>query len=144
MNGIIHAEWFRDKVLSPIGLAQFYPYSAASTAARAMQNPIITFIYGFGVLACVYHFANGLWTMGITWGVWVSPKAQALASKFCLGLGVIVAGLGMSAIVGLWNIDVEAAQEREIEMYEQRVKDGSILENDHKVYGYPVEEHPEH
>ena len=139
MNGVIHIDWFKDKVLSPIGLAQFYPYSAASTAAEAMQNPIITIIYAIGILACVYHFANGLWTMGITWGVWVSPKAQALASKVCLAIGIVVAGLGMSAIVGLWNIDVESAREREIEMYEQRVKDGSILENSHKVYGYSSE-----
>ena len=144
MNGVIHIDWFKDKVLSPIGLAQFYPYSAASTAAKAMQNPIITIIYAIGVLACVYHFANGLWTMGITWGVWVSPKAQALASKVCMGLGLIVAVLGISAIVGLWNVDVESAQKREHEMYEQRVKDGSILVNDHKVYGYSSENSDSH
>lgn len=144
MNGVIHADWFKDKVLSPIGLAQFYPYNAASTAARAMQNPIITIIYAIGVLACVYHFANGLWTMGITWGVWVSPKAQALASKVCMGLGVVIAFFGISAIVGLWNVDIEAAEKREIEMYEQRVKDGSVLENPHKVHGYSSEKSVTH
>lgn len=133
MNGIIHVEWFRDKILSPIGLAKFYPYNAASTAARAMQNPVISFIYAIGVLSCVYHFANGLWTMGITWGVWVSPKAQAAASKVCMGIGGLVAVAGLSAIVGLWNIDVDEAEQREVQMYEQRVKDGSILENEHKL-----------
>ena len=25
-------------------------------------------VYAIGVLASVYHLANGLWTMGITWG----------------------------------------------------------------------------
>lgn len=133
MNGVIHIDWFKDKVLSPIGLAQFYPYNAASTAARAMQNPIISIVYAIGVLACVFHFANGLWTMGITWGVWVSPKAQARASNVCMGIGAIVAVFGLSAMVGLWNVDVDAAEAREVEMYQQRVKDGTVLENLHKL-----------
>ncbi len=87
MNGVIQFEWVRDKVLDPIGLAQFRPYNAASTAARAMQSPIITALYSIGMLSCVYHFANGLWTMGITWGVWVSPRAQKWASHVCLSFG---------------------------------------------------------
>ena len=133
MNGVIHVEWFKDKILTPIGLAQFYPYNAASTAARAMQNPIVSIVYAIGVLSCVFHFANGLWTMGITWGVWVSPKAQATASNVCLAIGAVVAVFGLSAMVGLWNVDVEAAEAREVEMYNEGVKSGRILENEHKL-----------
>ena len=141
MHGLIHIESFRNKVLDPIGLAQFYPYNAASTAAAAMQHPIVTILYIVGVLACVFHFANGIWTMGITWGVWVSPKAQQTANYVCSAIGVVVAIFGMSAIVGLWNVDVEAAREKEIEMYENRTKDGSILPNKHKLKDYHPEEH---
>ena len=36
--------------------------------------------YVVGVLAACYHLANGLWTMGITWGVWTSPNAQSWAN----------------------------------------------------------------
>lgn len=133
MNGVIHAEWFRDKVLDPIGLAQFRPYNATSTAARAMQSPIVTAFYALGVLSCVFHFANGLWTMGITWGVWVSPKAQKMASHICMGFGAVLAIVGVSAIVGLWQVDADKAEIREFEMYEQRVKDGSVLPNEHKL-----------
>ena len=48
--------------------------------------------YVVGVLASVYHLANGLWTMGITWGVWTSPDAQRWANVPCaagraVGLG---------------------------------------------------------
>ena len=140
MNGLIHIEWFRDKILNPVGLAQFYPYNAASTAARAMQNPIITAVYSLGVISCVYHFANGLWTMGITWGVWVSPKAQALASKFCMGLGFVIGVIGLSAIVGLWNVDVDAAEKREHEMYQQGVLGGNVLKNEHKLNNFHHED----
>lgn len=133
MNGVIHAEWFRESIADALGLAQFRPYNAASTAAEAMQNPIITALYTIGVLSCVFHFANGLWTMGITWGVWITPAAQKKASHVCLGLGAILAVVGMTAIVGLWQTDVAEAQQRENEMYQQRVADGSVLENDHKT-----------
>ncbi|MEM9409948.1 MAG: succinate dehydrogenase, partial [Planctomycetota bacterium] len=140
MHGIIHIEWFRNKVLSPVGLAQFYPYNAASTAAEAMQHPIITLAYVIGVLASVFHFANGIWTMGITWGVWVSPKAQQTASYICSAIGLLVAGAGMSAIIGLWKVDIEEARIKEFEMYENRVKAGIALENPHKLKDYHSEE----
>ncbi len=133
MNGVIHFEWVRDKVMDPIGLAQFRPYNAASTAARAMQSPVITALYSIGMLSCVYHFANGLWTMGITWGVWVSPRAQKWASHVCLSFGALLAAVGIGAIVGLWQIDVSQAQQREMEIYQQRVKDGSIIPDEHKL-----------
>lgn len=135
MNGVIHAEWFRESIADAFGLAQFRPYNAASTAARAMQNPIVTSLYTVGMLSCIFHFANGLWTMGITWGVWVSPSAQTKASHVCMGFGLLLAIVGMTSIVGLWNTDVSKAEQRENEMYQQRVLDGTVLENEHKTSG---------
>lgn len=141
LNGIIHAEWFRATVADGLGIARFRPYNAASTAAEALQSPLISALYTIGLLACVFHFANGLWTMGITWGVWLTPRAQALASHICLGLGAVVAVIGLSAMAGFWNVDVNKARERELEMYRQRVLDGSILENPHKL-SRPLEDQP--
>ncbi|MEZ6094521.1 MAG: succinate dehydrogenase cytochrome b558 subunit [Pirellulaceae bacterium] len=133
LNGLIHADWFRDAIADPVGLAQFRPYNAASTAAKALHSPWMSGWYAIGVLACVYHFANGLWTMGITWGVWVTPSAQKWASHVCMGIGLIVAAVGLSSIVGFWNLDAEKAAAREAEMYEARVQDGSILPDEHKL-----------
>jgi cytochrome oxidase assembly protein ShyY1 len=65
--------------------------------------------------------------------VWVTPKAQELASKVCLGIGVVVAVIGMTALFGFWQVDVDKAKKREIEMYEQRSKDGSIYADEHKL-----------
>ena len=138
MNGLIHADWFRESIADVLALAQFRPYNAASTAAAAMQQPLVTILYVIGVLSCVFHFANGLWTMGITWGIWVSPAAQQRASHICTAIGAFLALISMTAIVGLWTIDVDQARERENEMYKQRVADGSVIANDHKT-STPVE-----
>ena len=73
-------------------------------------------LYAIGVLsAAVYHFANGLWTMGITWGVWTGPRAQAWATVFCVGIGLVLAGFGSAAIYGFWSI--------RFRFHDDRVKD---------------------
>ena len=81
MHGWFHFQAWHEHVAVPFGGAKFKPFNAASTAGLALQSPLVLIFYVVGVLACVFHFANGLWTMGITWGVWISPAAQARASE---------------------------------------------------------------
>jgi succinate dehydrogenase / fumarate reductase, cytochrome b subunit len=83
------------------GWAVFNPKDAAGSAAAALSSTWTQIFYAIGVLACVYHLANGLWTMGITWGVWVSPKAQSRANYFCAAFGVGLALVGLSALWGM-------------------------------------------
>ena len=136
MHGWFHNEQWLANVAEPLNGAQFRPYNAASTAGEAVQaSPLITVLYGIGVLACVYHLANGLWTMGITWGVWISPAAQRRANYACAIFGVLLAVVGLSSLVGMNRIDVEAAREVENQMYEARVSTGEVTPNDHKRSG---------
>ncbi len=96
LHGWFHAELWLDGVRR-LGFASFRPYNAASTLVAAMQGWVWPTFYLVGVLACVYHLANGLWTAGITWGLWISPHAQERASKLCLAIGVALALVGVSA-----------------------------------------------
>ena len=91
--------------------------------------------YLVGMLACVYHLANGLWTSGITWGLWISPTAQARASKLCTVVGCGLAVLGVSA----WWAAVSPSpqttvnmQEIENRMYEAAVDSGMVTPNAEK------------
>ena len=133
MHGIIHAEsWIN--FMNQIGFARFSPYNAASTVAESFQsNLLVPLLYVIGVAACVFHFANGLWAMGITWGVWTSPASQKRALYACSGLGAIVMVIALSAVAGFMTTDLKAATEEEARMYVERVKDGSILENEEKL-----------
>jgi len=101
MHGWFKTSWWQDYVVRPLGGGQFDPANAY-TAAHAIQTSIwVQILFAIGVLACVYHFANGLWTMGITWGVWTSPRAQRWANIPCAAIGVFLAVVGLASLVGM-------------------------------------------
>jgi succinate dehydrogenase cytochrome b subunit len=144
MHGWFHNQWWLANVAEPYGGAEFHPYSAASSAGLALQNAVVALLYAVGILACVYHLANGIWTMGITWGVWTSPRAQARALKVCGTFGVLLAIVGLSALGGMRAAGHGEAlrQAREIEnhMYDARVELGEITPSEHKRAPKPTTE----
>ena len=105
---------------APLGGGQFDPHHAASSAAVALKPVAITLLYATGIIATVYHFANGLWSMGITWGIWTSPAAMQRANWLSLFVGVGLGAAGLGALGGMRSIDVEKAREIETRMYETR------------------------
>lgn len=136
---ILHLHgWFHisawEAIIRPLGFGMFRPFNAASSLVRAMQEwgLIWPAFYLVGMLACVYHLANGLWTSGITWGLWISPTAQARASKLCTAVGCGLAVLGVSA---WWaavspspqtTVNMEVVENR---MYEAAVDSGMVTPN---------------
>jgi succinate dehydrogenase cytochrome b subunit len=135
MHGWFHFDAWLKHVAEPLGGAEFRPFNAASSAGIALQSPVVLVLYVIGVLACVYHLANGLWTMGITWGVWTSPAAQGRALKVCAAFGVLLAVVSMGALYGMWRVghgqELSEAIEVENRMYEHRVEAG-MEPNEHK------------
>jgi len=122
MHGWLHSEWWeRALAHRPFG-GWFRPYNAASTAAEAMQLSLIVPIwYAIGVLSCVFHLANGIWTFGITWGIWVTPGAQRWATAACLVFGLLLAAVSMGALGGFaFGVDPKEAREIENIMYEHQ------------------------
>src|SRR6185436_13411010 len=80
MHGWFHAKWWVEGIAEPLGGANFSPFNAASTMGAAMNGFVVPLLYAIGVLSCVFHLANGIWTMGITWGIWITPAAQRRAN----------------------------------------------------------------
>lgn len=101
MHGWIRSDWWHDTIAGPFGGGKFDPRQAPlSTAAAIQAHPLIIAFYVIGVLASVYHLANGIWSMGITWGVWTSPRAQQWVKLPCAAFGVILAIVGVGAVLG--------------------------------------------
>lgn len=132
LHGWFHFDAWLNTVAEPLGGANFRPFNAASTLGMAMSSLVVQVLYAVGVLVCVYHLANGLWTMGITWGLWTSPAAQQRVSKACAGFGVLLVFVGMVALFAASNVNIEEAKQAELEMYEAKTKAGDIKKNPHK------------
>ena len=95
---------------TPFGGGRFDPHHATSSAAVAIRPLLVTILYAVGVLSTVFHFSNGLWTLGITWGLWTSPAAMRRANWISIAVGVLLAGAGLGALGGLQRVDVEQAR----------------------------------
>jgi succinate dehydrogenase / fumarate reductase cytochrome b subunit len=134
LHGWFHAHWWLRNVAEPIGMAQFDPYNAASSLANAMNSLGVVWpaFYAVGVLACTFHLANGIWTAGITWGLWLTPKAQQRASFACLGFGILIGMAGLSALGAASGTNAASAKATEDEMYRVRVEGRMIQPNEHK------------
>jgi succinate dehydrogenase / fumarate reductase, cytochrome b subunit len=104
----------------PFGGGSFDPHHASSTAARALAPLAVSLLYSIGVLATVFHFANGLWTLGITWGLWTSPAAMRRANWVSMAVGVVLAAAGLGAVGGMRGVNVEEAELIEERMTEAR------------------------
>lgn len=116
---LIHLHWLGAPVRGT-AMPGFDPHHASSTLAVAMGSMVMNLLYCIGMLAAVYHFANGLWSLGITWGLWTSPAAMRRANvvSVVVGIGLAVAGLG--SLIGVRRVDVEAARSMETRREEMR------------------------
>ena len=62
----------------------------------------------------MFHFSNGLWTLGITWGLWTSPAAMRRANVVSIVVGLGLAAAGLGALGGFLSLDVSKAREAEV------------------------------
>ncbi|MCB9838953.1 MAG: succinate dehydrogenase [Phycisphaeraceae bacterium] len=108
----------------------FDAHTAASSTAQAIQGGadtsalggfLIGALYLIGVLALIYHLANGLWTAAITWGLTISAGAQRRWGFVCSGAGLALAALGVMAFVGFVTLDLEAARQTESRLHSEIV-----------------------
>jgi succinate dehydrogenase / fumarate reductase cytochrome b subunit len=62
-------------------------------------RPWVRPLYVLGILAAAYHFANGLWSASIVWGLAVREASQRAVLRFVsVPVFLLVAGLGCYAL----------------------------------------------
>jgi succinate dehydrogenase / fumarate reductase, cytochrome b subunit len=126
---IVFHLWQMHHLGSYFGGGHFDPEHAASSAAIVLQPVLMKIIYTVGTLCAVYHLANGIWTFGITWGIWTSEGAQRRAGYWCAAIGILVAVLGMGTVYGMSQVDIPQAQIIETRMQEAReMLNGQVAE----------------
>ncbi|WP_407269153.1 succinate dehydrogenase cytochrome b558 subunit [Radiobacillus sp. PE A8.2] len=66
-----------------------------------LSNPFMFWFYILGVISTTFHFANGLWSFLVTWGITVSPRSQQIATYATLGVFVVVTYLGVRSLIAI-------------------------------------------
>ena len=59
----------------------------------------VAWLYGAGLACAVYHFANGLWNLGVHWGLTVSPSSQRVSGWACASVGLTLLFLGVRSLL---------------------------------------------
>lgn len=67
--------------------------------ANIVDNPFILGFYIVGIVSAVFHFANGLWSFCVSWGITITPRSQQISTYVTLGIFVIVSIIGVRAIL---------------------------------------------
>ena len=104
---IVYHVWQMHWLGKPVGGGLFAVHDeagrplAAITTARAIQQAWwIAPLYAVGIVASVYHLANGIWTSLITWGITIKPRTQRAAGYVCAVFGVVLSLIGLGALRG--------------------------------------------
>lgn len=66
--------------------------------ANILDNPWMLAFYIVGVLSATFHFANGLWSFLVTWGITQSEKSQHYATYFTLLVFIVLSIIGIRAL----------------------------------------------
>ncbi|MBM7571987.1 succinate dehydrogenase cytochrome b558 subunit [Aquibacillus albus] len=64
-----------------------------------LANPFMFWFYLIGVVSTTFHFANGLWSFLVTWGITVSPRSQKIATYATLIVFIGVTYIGVRALI---------------------------------------------
>ncbi len=65
---------------------------------KMVASPLVFWWMFAGVVLVAFHFANGLWSFSIVWGITIGPKAQKRMGYFTMGLFVVLAVVGVNAL----------------------------------------------
>ncbi|PAQ16668.1 succinate dehydrogenase [Bacillaceae bacterium SAOS 7] len=63
-----------------------------------LSNPFMLGFYIVGVVSTIFHFANGLWSFSVSWGITISPRSQQIMTYVTMGVFVALSVVGLRAI----------------------------------------------
>jgi succinate dehydrogenase / fumarate reductase cytochrome b subunit len=75
------------------------PNQAYDIVAREFRMIPIAIIYLIGIVATIWHFANGLWLFMVDWGIAIGARAQRLTGYACIAFGAVLLAVAINAMV---------------------------------------------
>jgi succinate dehydrogenase / fumarate reductase cytochrome b subunit len=65
---------------------------------QILSTPWVFWFYVVGVISLTFHFANGIWTFLITWGVTINPRSQQISTYACMGMFFVLSVVWMQIL----------------------------------------------
>ncbi|QDU34226.1 Succinate dehydrogenase cytochrome b558 subunit [Poriferisphaera corsica] len=84
------------------------PMSLPYTAYALQFHWLIIVFYIVGAGAAIFHWANGLWTAAITWGLTITPTSQKRWGGVCWALGIFLTLAMAAALIGAMTFNFKA------------------------------------
>lgn len=82
------------KTLGAMHWQEFY-----GALGRDLAAPAMFAAYVVGLTASVFHFANGLWLFGNSWGVTTSARSMRRSAALCAAAGLALWALGFNTLL---------------------------------------------
>ncbi|MFN3166221.1 MAG: succinate dehydrogenase [Phycisphaeraceae bacterium] len=92
--------WAHGGVVNGEKIGEDVPMSIPYTAYALQTGLVVVLFYLVGVMSVVFHWANGLWTAAISWGVTTSEAAMRRWGYACAGLFVALTVFFLAAMGG--------------------------------------------
>ncbi|UOE93369.1 succinate dehydrogenase cytochrome b558 subunit [Alkalihalobacillus sp. LMS39] len=67
--------------------------------ADILSSPFMLWFYIIGVVSTTFHFANGLWSFAVSWGITVTPRSQVISTYVTVGIFIALTYVGIRAIL---------------------------------------------
>ncbi|PLS02609.1 succinate dehydrogenase cytochrome b558 subunit [Neobacillus cucumis] len=64
-----------------------------------LSSPFMFGFYLVGILSAIFHFANGLWSFLVSWGITVSPRSQVITTYVTIGVFVILSFISIQTLI---------------------------------------------
>ena len=64
-----------------------------------LSSPFMFGFYLIGILSAIFHFANGLWSFLVSWGITVSPRSQVITTYVTIGVFVILSFISIQTLI---------------------------------------------
>jgi len=74
------------------------PYASFHKVQVELSNPFMLAFYVVAMIAICWHFSYGIWLFAAKWGITPGNVARRRFGFVCLGLGVVLAVMGLASI----------------------------------------------
>ncbi|MCM3116706.1 succinate dehydrogenase cytochrome b558 subunit [Neobacillus sp. MER 74] len=64
-----------------------------------LSSPFMFGFYVVGIISAIFHFANGLWSFLVSWGITVSPRSQVITTYVTIVIFLALSYVGVTTLL---------------------------------------------